>query len=248
MTLNRHVKVIFIWNRRQIVVVVAVFNIHRPARHLQHTDVLNLGVAALVVFRDTRMHTTPTPNTPCQIQGIHELHPVHRLDVPNIRANVVPLLNFTANPVERNFHLRRRHLLVVLLKKLLHRRRIIAIQIPQRAQRSCQRRQTTGRRGTTPEKTPPSHAGSAHALMRVGPATRMLIGGTPVLKDWQPHQWSPPSWLFSPSPLFVSGWSQRRSGFLLFKCSGCSGDSSPMRSVCGPGIGSMGSYPGWCGS
>ncbi len=98
--------------------------------HLQHADVLDLGVAGLVVLGDAGVDALAAADAAGQVERVDKLDPVHRLEIAHVRPDAVLVLHFVLDPGQDDLHLLRGHLLVVLLEELVD-----GGELPQLAQR-----------------------------------------------------------------------------------------------------------------
>ena len=162
LALHRHVEETLLRHLLRIVIVLGLLDVERTVRHFQHADVLNLRVARLVVFRDAGVDAFAAADAAREVQAINELHAVHRLvKSRTCGRNAVLLFDLVLDALEDLRHVRRRHLLVILLHEPLGGREILHFH--QRLETRRQRRQAGGQHRRRAQKAAPVHADSAGA-------------------------------------------------------------------------------------
>ncbi len=119
MALDRHVVLVRIRDRFGLVVVIRRLHVDAALFHLQHADVLDLRRAGLVVLLDAGVDALAAADTAAEIQAVDELDAVQRRRIGELRLDLVTLLDFAADAGKDAFLVLGRHLLVVLLKKLV---------------------------------------------------------------------------------------------------------------------------------
>ena len=155
LALHRHVEVTLFRHGIRRIKVVRLVNVQRAVRQPEHADVLDFGIARLVVLRHARVDAFAASDAPGQVQAIDKFDPVHRLQIPHMRAQAVLLFHFVLDPLQNFGHVLRRHLLVVLLQEPLHGGEIVYFQqwLQTRRHRGQPCRQHDGRA----KKAPPPH-------------------------------------------------------------------------------------------
>src|SRR6185436_20915295 len=86
------------------------------------------------------MDTFPAANAPREIQCVDKFHSVHWLEIADVRANPILVLDFFCDPLQHFRHLLRSKFLVMLLQELFSRREVS--ELAQRSQARRQRRYT----------------------------------------------------------------------------------------------------------
>jgi hypothetical protein len=86
--------------------------------HLQHTDVLNLGVATEIVFLDAGVHTITVTLTTRNVNGVTVNNARLRWRVLTVDLHAVPVLRLSLDSVERRLDFLSRHSPIILLEKI----------------------------------------------------------------------------------------------------------------------------------
>ena len=155
LALHRHVEVTLFRHGFRRIKVVGLVNVQRAVGQLENADVLNFGIARLVVFRHAGVDAFAAADAARQIQAIDVFDAVHRFQIPHMGAQAVLLLHFVLDSFQNFVHVLRRHLLVVLLQEPLHSGEIVHFQ--QRLEAGGQRGQAGCQHGGSAQEAAAAH-------------------------------------------------------------------------------------------
>ena len=138
LALNRHVEVVLFRDVLGIVVFFRLLEVDPLLAFLeaQHADPVYLRVLRLVVLFDAGIHASSATDAAGQIQAVAEEHPGKRFLVGHRDFLLVLLLVFLLEPREDLFDLPIVHLVKMLLKERIPKRRISLVQRERRARQA----------------------------------------------------------------------------------------------------------------